>query len=249
MIIDNHKQLEALREGGKINKQILQQALEMAVPDISTYEIEKFVVKEMNRHGVIPSFLGYDAGDGPYPFATCIGINHQLVHTLPSKRAIIKKGDVVTIDMGVLHKGFHTDTAFTVEVGGTNDYKHFLTTGKKALKNAIRQAKTGNYTGDLSYEMQKTVESAGYNVSVDLVGHGIGKKLHEPPQVLCYGKRGTGDLLVKGMVLAVEIMYMAGNSDLTLGEDNFSLDTLDGSVSGQFEHTLVVGEKGPEILV
>jgi len=249
MIIEKKEQLEALREGGKINKKILHDALKKVVPGVSTYSINEFVVKEMNKANVKPSFLGYDAGDGPYPYSTCISINYHLVHTLPSKKSIIKDGDLVTIDMGVLHKGFHTDTAFTIEVGSNNNYKHFLASGKKSLKNALKKAKAGNYTGDLSYEMQKAVEGGGYNVSVDLVGHGIGRKLHEPPQVLCYGKKGTGDLLVKNMALAVEVMYMVGSPKLTIGSDGFSLDTYDGSISAQFEHTLVVGEKCPEILV
>ena len=249
MILNNIKQLQYLRQGGNINRSILEGALNIIRPNITTLDIETFVSKKIQEYEVQPAFLGYDAGDGPYPFATCVSVNHQLVHTLPSKKSKIKKGDLVTIDMGVIYKGLNTDTAYTVEVGNGHVHDVFLSAGKAGLNNALKKAKVGNRIGDLSYEMQKSAEGAGFNVSVDLVGHGIGKKLHEPPQIPCYGKKDTGERLKEGMVLAIEIMYMQGSPKLTIGEDGFSLDTFDGSLSAQFEHTVVIGKKGCEILV
>lgn len=249
MIIRNDQDLQNLRFGGKINKKILSETLGIIKPGISTMDIENFVIGRMKEFKVTPSFLNYNAGDGPYPFYTCVSINHQLVHTLPSDTAIIKEGDLVTVDMGVKYNGLHTDTAFTIEAGDTNKHFEFLKAGQKGLENALKRAVVGNRLGDVSYEMQKAVESAGFNVSRDLVGHGIGNKLHEPPQVLCYGRRGTGEALVKNQVLAIEVMYMEKDTRLVVGDDGFSLDTYDRGLSAQFEHTVVVKSGNCEILV
>lgn len=248
MIVNNQKDLNSLIRGGQITKLVLKKALDAIKVGVSTMDINTVVENEIKKHGASASFYGVDAGEGPYPYSCCVSINHQVVHTLPSSKSIIKTGDIVTVDLGVKYKGFHTDTAYTVQVN-SNSEEYFLNTGKKALKAALRQAIAGNYTGDLSHQMQKHAESAGFTVSVDLVGHGIGRKLHEPPQILCYGKKGSGEKLKAGQALAVEIMYMKGKSDLVLGEDGFSIDTKDKGLAAQFEHTIVVQENSNPLII
>jgi methionyl aminopeptidase len=248
MIIKTNQELQDFIKGGQITKTVLKAALSEIKVGVSTMQIEQTVARVIKENNSIPSFLGVNAGDGPYPYSCCVSINHQLVHTLPSTSAIIKKGDIVTVDLGVKHKGLHTDTAYTVEVD-SKDNEYFLNIGKKALKLALRQVKAGVKTGNLSYEMQKTVEDAGFSVSYDLVGHGIGHKLHEPPQITCFGSKNTGEELKENMVIAVEIMYMKGKPTLTMGKDGFSFDTKDGSLAAQFEHTLVVQKNKPPLII
>jgi len=161
---------------------------------------------------------------------------------------LVKKGDLVTIDVGVVYKGINTDTAYTVEVNSKKQ-TFFLNTGKKALKKAVNQAIVGNKIGDISFFMEDTALKAGFNVSYDLVGHGIGYKLHEPPQIPCYGRKHSGERLNENQVLAIEIMYMQGENTLALGKDGFSFDTKDKSLSAQFEHTVVVSKNKPIIIV
>lgn len=248
MILKNKNDFNSYLIAGKIHKAALNEGLKSIVEGISTHEINKRLAEVIIKQGGRPSFLGYDAGDGPYPFESCISVNHQLVHALPSPNVIIKRGDIVTIDLGVLYRGINTDAAYTVEVGSSNE-QFFLNTGKRALNMAIKQAVVGKKVGDISSAMQKCVEGAGFNVSVDLVGHGIGKKLHEPPQIPCFGKKGVGETLIKNMVIAIEVMYMKGKPSLVLGNDGYSFDTKDKSLSAQFEHTVVVSEKSPIVIV
>lgn len=248
MILKTEEELQNYIIAGKIHKTALDEGIKCIYEGVSTFDINKKVASVIKDQGARPSFLGYNAGDGKYPFESCICINHQLVHALPSKNVIVKKGDIVTIDLGILYKGINTDGAYTVEVGSSNE-QFFLNTGKRALKEGIKQAIVGKKVGDISSAMQKCVENAGFTVSVDLVGHGIGKKLHEPPQIPCFGKKGTGEILIKNMVIAVEIMYMKGQSPLVLGNDGYSFDTKDKSLSAQFEHTLIVSEKLPIVIV
>ncbi len=248
MIVKNDKDLNYLKESGRICKLALQTGISAIKPGLTTMEINDIVHKVIVDEGGKPAFLGYNAGEGPYPYATCVCINYQLVHAIPRTDAIIKKGDLVTIDVGVDFRGLITDSSNTIEVE-TNNEQFFLNTGRRALKAAVKQAKAYNKIGDISYEMQKEVEGAGFNVSLDLVGHGVGHKLHEEPQIPCYGHKGRGLQLINGMVLAIEIMYMKGSPKLVLGEDDFSFDTKDKSLSAQIEHTIVVTDKDPIILV
>lgn len=248
MIIKTEDDLTYLKESGRICSLALKTGISSIKSDISTLEINNIVESVILDNGGKPAFLGYNAGEGPYPFATCVCINHQLVHAIPQKNVIVKKGDLVTIDVGVNFKGLITDSSNTIEVE-TNNEQFFLNTGRRALKAALKQAVALNHVEDISYEMQKEVEGAGFNVSLDLVGHGVGKKLHEEPQIPCYGRKGRGALLTKGLVIAIEIMYMKGKPTLVLGEDGFSFDTKDKSLSAQIEHTVVVTDKEPLILV
>lgn len=247
MILKNKNDLKNLVKSGQISKSALSLAISSIEAGVKTIDIENKVHEHIKKQGGKPAFLGYDAGDGPYPFATCISVNNVLVHGLPSKY-VIQKGDIVTVDLGTIYNQIYTDTSYTIEVG-TTEQSHFLNTGKKALKRAISQAISGNKIGDISYYMQHITESNGYTVSPDLVGHGIGKSLHESPQIPCLGKKNTGQKLVENQVLAIEIMYMKGKSALVMSEDNFGIETKDYSLSAQFEHTVLVKNNKPQIIV
>lgn len=247
MILTRKEQYNCYLECGKIAKEALVAGLNSIKVGSTTLEINNVCAKVIKKYNATPSFLNYNNGDGVYPFETCVCLNDELVHAIPSKYRIIKKGDLVTIDLGVFYKGLHTDLSYTKEVE-TKNHSFFLNVGKKALKRAINLAIVGKKIGDLSSEMQKTVEDSNFSVSVDLVGHGIGEKLHEKPQIPCFGKRNMGERLIEGMVLAVEIMYMMGKPDIKIGKDGFAYVTKDGSLSAQFEHTVIV-QKGEPIIV
>ena len=231
-----------MKEGGKISVLALKAVLVAINEKITTLELDRIAENVILNSGAKPSFKTVD----DYKYTTCININAGIVHGLPS-RYKLKKGDLVSIDLGALYKGFHTDLSYTVEVGTKNEHK-FLNIGLEAVKSGIFECIDGNRIGDVSSAIQSTIESAGYSVSRDLVGHGIGKDLHEDPYVPCYGKRGHGIRLTEGMVIAVEAIYQKGRSKLVLEPDNWTLSTADGSLSALFEQTVAITKNGPLIL-
>jgi methionyl aminopeptidase len=238
----NEKEIETMALGGKIASNALVLALNMASEGVTLKEIdsevEKFIIKNLAK----PSFKMVPG----YHYSTCININEGLVHGIPTNY-IIKKGDLVKIDLGVYYNGLHTDTSGTVEIG-TNNEEKFLEAGRICLEKAIEKCQIGNKLGDISSEMQKAIESRGYSVSRSLVGHGIGRDLHEDPLVPPYGKSGTGITLKEGMVLAIEIIYQKGSHHLKTLDDQWTIVTKDGSLGGLFEHTVAITRKGPVVL-
>lgn len=234
--------IKVMKEGGVIAAKALQSALYEAKVGVTLRELDAVVERVLQENGATGGFKTV----GGYGFSTCINVNEGIVHGIPGGYKI-RKGDLVSIDLGAYYRGFHTDLAYTIEVETKNE-TDFLLTGKKALEAAISQCKDGNHLGDISGTIQETVEKAGYSVSLELVGHGIGLRLHEPPQVPCYGKKGKGVTLREGMVLAIEVIYQKGSPALVLAEDGWTLETEDGSLSALFEHTVAITEKEPEIL-
>ena len=231
-------------EGGKILAEILRKLAETVKPGITTNDLEKLARELVLSHGVKSSFLGYDG----YPAVLCTSINDEIVHGVPSDR-VLKDGDVLKLDMGVLHRGFHTDSAVTVLVGGTDDQKNkLINVTKEALRIGISKAKVGNTLGDIGSVIQEFVEKNGFNVVRDLVGHGIGRELHEEPQILNYGEKGTGPELIKGMVIAIEPMVVTGDWKIKNSKDGFAFATRDGSLAAHFEHTVAITEQKPIIL-
>jgi len=231
-------------EGGKILAEILRKLAETVKPGITTNDLEKLARELVLSHGVKSSFLGYDG----YPAVLCTSINDEIVHGVPSDR-VLKDGDVLKLDMGVLHRGFHTDSAVTVLVGGTDDQKNkLINVTKEALRIGISKAKVGNTLGDIGSVIQEFVEKNGFNVVRDLVGHGIGRELHEEPQILNYGEKGTGPELIKGMVIAIEPMVVTGDWKIKNSKDGFAFVTRDGSLAAHFEHTVAITEQKPIIL-
>ena len=236
------EEIEIMKIGGKISANALQIALDMAKEGVSLREIDSQVEAFILKNKAKPSFKSVPG----YKYSTCININDGLVHGIPNNY-IIKKGDLVKIDLGVLYDGFHTDTSATKEIG-TDLEKKFIEAGKICIENAIQKCQIGNKLGDVSHEMQISIESKGYSVSRSLVGHGIGRKLHEDPLVPPYGKPGTGITLKEGLVLAIEIIYQKGNHHLKTLEDGWTISTKDGSLGGLCEHTVAITRKGPLVL-
>lgn len=241
-----------MKEGGKIAAEALVEVLAAAKPGVSTLELNNRAEKLILAAGGKPSFKGFQ----DYPFATCINVNEGIVHGIPTERKL-RAGDIVTVDLGVFYKGLHTDTARTVGVGSSAlqlfSVQQFLSVGWQALEGAIDQCQVGKTVGDISHTIQTTVERAGYNVARELGGHGVGRKLHEPPFIPGFGQPGTGPALKEGMTLAIEVIYMQGNGKIKTLDDGWTVVASsrsrgDGRLAGLFEHTVAVTKGGPVIL-
>lgn len=243
MIKRNRYELKLMRESGRIAASALKKALEAVQPGISGLELDKIAEEEIYKLG---GDLSYKSVPG-YRFATCITINEQVVHGVPTNR-VIKDGDLVSIDLAVNFKGWHTDCAWSVLVGFGKEKENFLKVGEQALWDGISQAVEGNKIGDIAYAIQTKVEGAGYHVVSSLVGHGIGRKLHEEPEVPGFGKKGTGIPLKTGMTLAIEVIYTKGSGEVILGADRWTLSSADGSWAAVFEMSVVVGREKAEVL-
>ena len=243
--IKTEKEIQIMREGGKILAKILKKLSEAVKPGITTNDLEKLAGELILSYGAESSFLGFDG----YPNILCTSLNDEVVHGLPSDR-ILKDGDLLKIDMGVLYEGFHTDSATTLIVGGRGDNakNKLIQTTRESLEIGISKAKVGNTLGDIGAAIQKHVEDNGFNVVRDLVGHGIGRELHESPQVLNYGKAGQGEKLIAGMVIAIEPMVVTGKWAIKNGKDGYAFVTKDGGLAAHFEHTVAITERWPEIL-
>ncbi|HXK52418.1 type I methionyl aminopeptidase [Candidatus Nomurabacteria bacterium] len=238
----SNSDIEKMTRCGRISAGAMSAVLSNVRAGVSLIELDSVAADYISGSGAKASFMTVDN----YRFTTCINVNEGIVHGLPNDYRL-KDGDIVSIDLGALYLGFHTDLSHTVEVG-TSKESEFLSAGKEGLEKAISKAVEGNRLGDISFEMQSAVEKHGWSVSRDLVGHGIGKQLHEDPYVPCYGKPGKGMKLKENMVLAIEIIYQKGKPELALERDDWTYRTLDGSLSGLFEHTVVVGKTEPKIL-
>lgn len=240
--IKNNAEIEIMREGGLITSGALKAVLKEVKPGISTLELDRVAEIYIKDHGATSSFKTVDN----YPYTTCINVNKGIVHGMPNKY-VIKEGDILSIDLGALYKGFHTDLSYTLEIGTSNETS-FLDIGKRALNKAIKICKSGKKIGDISYAIQDTVQSAGYTASEMLVGHGIGRELHESPYVPCTGRPNSGPVIKVGMVFAVEVIYQKGLPDLYESDDGWTLETADGSLSALFEKTVAITESGPLVL-
>lgn len=237
-------ELDKMREGGKIAARILKKTAEMVRPGITTKDLDDITAREINKAGAKASFLGH-AG---YPASICTSVNSEVVHGIPSNR-ILREGDIFGIDLGILFKGFHTDTALTVPVGKI-DYakKELIKITKKSLDEGISIIKPGLHLGDIQHRIGKIIEGAGYSVIRDLAGHGIGRDLQENPSIPNFGRQNSGPVLKEGMVLAIEPMVAAGDWHVKILKDGWTVATLDGSLSAHFEHTVTVTKNGFEIL-
>ena len=197
----------------------------------------------------MPSFKNYGPKKNPFPAGLCTSINDVVVHGIPSDDSILKNGDIIGLDIGMEYKGLFTDHAVTVGVGDvTQAVKKLMDITLKSLNMGIKEAKAGNRIGDISYAIQSTAEAAGFSAIRDLVGHGVGYEVHEDPAVPCFGKKGTGELLREGMVLAIEPMLVTGEYFVTIDPDDWTIRTADGGLSAHFEHTIAVTKNGARIL-
>lgn len=245
MNIKTKEEINIMKEGGEILAKILRRLKEEVKPGITTNHLEQLTRELVLSYKVEPSFLGVDN----YPAYLCTSINEEIVHGVPSER-MLKDGDVLKLDMGIKHRGFHTDSAISVIVGEDNDpqKRKLLQVTREALEIGISQAKAGNTTGDIGSAIQEFVHKNGFEVIQDLVGHGIGKNLHEWPQVPNFGKPGQGEELVTGMVIAIEPMVVTGKKRTKIGKDGFTFITGDKGLAAHFEHTIAITEDGPRVL-
>jgi len=244
--VKTEKELAIMAEGGeKLGRVKL--ALKKAVKiGVSAGEIESLAVSLIGQAGGEPSFKKVKG----YSWATCVNVNEGVVHGIPKANIIFKKGDLVSVDVGMFYKGFHTDTSISLGLGVDSRTERFLEVGKKALNAAIREARVGNRIFDISETIEGIVRKGGYTPVEDLVGHGVGRELHEDPQIPCFtrGKREESPVIPEGAVLAIEIMYTMGKKDLKIGTDGWTITTADGKISALFEETVAVSAHGPLIL-
>lgn len=233
-----------IRDAGLVVWQVLEALAEAAVPGVTTLELDRLAGDRTRALGAEPAFLGYCG----YPACLCISVNDEVIHGIPSKR-VLRAGDIVGLDYGVVRGGWFADSARTVAVGEASPLAvRLLATTRAALARGIATARPGARLGDLGSAVQRHVEASGFSVVRDFVGHGVGRRLHEPPHVPNYGRPGTGATLRAGMVLAIEPMVNAGLCEVETLDDGWTARTIDGSLSAHFEHTVAVTENGPEIL-
>ncbi|MEY2669415.1 MAG: hypothetical protein RJA59_2053 [Pseudomonadota bacterium] len=237
--------LARMRDAGRIVRTVLDEVAAAAVAGVSTGELDRLAEARTRQLGAIPAFKGYLG----YPASVCISVNDEVVHGIPSGSRLLRDGDLVGLDFGAILGGFHGDAAETVLVGqGSPEAIRLVEATRAALAAGIAAALPGGRVGDIGAAVQRTAEAAGFAVVRDFVGHGIGRKLHEPPQVPNFGEPGTGAWLRPGLVLAIEPMVNAGLPGVRTLEDGWTAVTEDGSLSAHFEHTVAVTEAGPEIL-
>jgi len=243
-------EIEIMREGGKILAHILQVLAVKVKPGVSGDEIEKIANKEIKKYNVVPSFLNYKIHKegSPFPANICFSVNDEIVHGFPFKKTL-KEGDIVGIDLGIKYKGFHTDSAITVGVGKINKKaQKLIKITENSLYRGIEQVKPGNRSGDIGFAIQSYVEKNGFLVVRDLVGHGVGRSIHEAPEVPNYGNRGEGFKLFEGMVFAIEPMVNEKSYNIICDDDEWTIRTEDKKLSAHFEHTVAVTKNGCEIL-
>ena len=250
--IKTKEEIRIMREGGKILVGIMKTLEKKVKPGISTEELNRAAeaLISLSSEAVAKedkikcSFKGYQN----YPACLCTSINQEIVHAVPSARTL-KTGDIISLDLGIIYKGYHSDMAVTLAVGKVApDTQRLIRITKKALKRGIKKVQPGNTFGDIGHTIQKYVESQGFNVVRDLCGHGIGQELHEDPQILNYGRKHTGEELKTGMVFCLEPMVTVGDFKIKKSEDGQGYETLDGSLSCHFEHTIAVTKNSYKIL-
>lgn len=242
--LKNQAEIEIMKKGGHIAATILNELASVVKPGLQTVELDRLAVKLIEKAKVIASFKNFHG----YPASICISLNNEVVHGIPCDREI-KDGDLVKIDLGILYKGFHTDTAITVGVGKVSEKaEKLMTVTKKALQKGIEAVKPDIRLGVIQNIIQKEIERNGFGVVRDLVGHGIGKELQESPSIPNYGYENEGPILKEGMTLAIEPMVTAGDYQVKTLEDGWTVATVDKSLSSHFEHTVVITSNGAEIL-
>jgi methionyl aminopeptidase len=247
--IKTDQEIETIRENGKLIAVILAEVAAAAVAGVSTWELDQLAERKIKAVGGVPAFKNFGPKGNEFPATLCTSVNDEIVHGVPSKKAILREGDIISLDIGMRYKGLYTDTAITVGVGKISaEAANLMDVTKKSLQAAINAAKIGNTIGDIGAATQKVVEAAGFSVVRDLVGHGVGYEVHEDPQVPGYGRAGSGLQLVSGMVLAIEPMVTVGSYKILVDKDDWTIRTADGSLSAHFEHTVAITKKGPRIL-
>ncbi len=251
IIIKTRDEIERIRESSRIVAEVLRSLREFIRPGITTWALNKKAEEVIKKRKARAAFKGYrpSFGSGAYPAALCVSINEEVIHGIPSTRRVVREGDIVSMDVGVCYRGYYGDGATTVAVGEVDKrVEELLKVTEEALYRGIEAARAGNRVGDISFAVQSHVESHGFSVIREFVGHGVGVKIHEEPPVPNFGEPGQGPLLKEGMTIAIEPMVAMGSGDVKIKEDGWTAVTADGSWAAHFEHTIAVLDEGPRIL-
>jgi methionyl aminopeptidase len=245
VVLKTPEQLKLMKQAGRITGEALMKAREVIRPGISTKEIDRVIRAYIEKCGAKPSFLGY----GGFPGSACISINSEVIHGIPSAKKILAEGDLVKVDVGAFYQGFHGDSAKTFAVGRISpEAERLMTTTRACFYEGLSRAVAGNRVGDIGSAVSLCAQGAGYSVVREFVGHGVGAKLHEEPDVPNFGTVGRGCRLYPGMTIAIEPMVNAGSEKVRVMSDGWTVVTLDGSLSAHYEHTVAITDEGPILL-
>jgi len=245
IVLKSEQEIDLMRESGKVTGYILRELSNFIKPGMSTYEVDQYIEGIIRKHKMIPTFKGY----GGFPAASCISINEEVVHGIPSKKRIIKDGDIVSVDVGSTYKGYVSDAARTYAIGDVSDEaKRLIKVTEESFFEGMKFCRVGNRLSDISHAIQAHAEAAGFGVIRDFVGHGVGAEMHEDPQIPNYGKPGRGPRLVHGMVFAIEPMIVQYNYDVDVLDNDWTVVTQDGGWAAHYENTCVINDGEPELL-
>lgn len=243
--LKSQKEIDIMRRANQIIAEAREILKEMVVPGVTTYDLDRKADEYYISKGAKSAFKGYKG----FPASICVSINNEVVHGIPSKKRVLKEGDILGLDMGTVYQGYYGDSAVTLPVGAVSDEAlRLIKVTEESLHFGIKEARPGARLYDIGAAVQEHAEKAGFSVVRDFVGHGIGQQLHEEPQVPNYGQRGRGMVLQAGMVLAIEPMINQGLPEVKIKEDGWTAVTKDGTLSAHFEHSIAITEKGPVIL-
>ncbi len=243
--IKSGREIELMREAGSILAQVHEDLGKMLKPGISTLDIDRAGERMIRGYGCVPSFKNYNG----YPASICVSVNDEVVHGIPNKHRLLKEGDIVSLDAGVIYNGYHSDAARTYAIGKVGpEVQQLIQVTKECFYEGIKHARAGNHLNDISLAIQTYAEHFGYGVVRDLVGHGVGKALHEDPEVPNFSQKRKGIRLRPGMTLAIEPMINMGRADVVWLDDNWTVVTDDGSLSAHYENTILITDGDPEIL-
>ena len=245
IFLKTDEEIELLRTSNQIVAKTLAEMAKVIAPGVSTAQLDKIAEEFIRDHGAVPGFLGY----GGFPKSICTSVNEQVVHGIPSDNLFLQDGDIISVDCGVYFNGFHGDSAYTFCVGDVKpEIIDLLRTTKESLYKGIEQAQEGRRLGDLGYAIQSYCEERGYSVVREMIGHGVGRKLHEAPEVPNFGRKGNGIMLKSGMTIAIEPMINLGSRHLVFEKDGWTTRTVDRKVSAHFEHSVAIRRGQADIL-
>lgn len=245
IIIKSKKEIQLMRQSGEVTGYILKSLEDFIKPGISTLEIDRYVSKIIKENNMTPTFLGYQG----FPASICASVNEEVVHGIPTKKRILREGDIISIDVGCTYRGYVSDAARTYPVGEVSDVaQRIMDTAKEAFFAGLAFCRTGCRLTDISGAIQERVEGDGFGVIRDLVGHGVGRQMHEEPQIPNYGKPGRGPRLAEGMAFAIEPMITEGSYQIEVLRDNWTIVTADRKLAAHYENTVVITDGEPELL-